>query len=238
MGNDCQPGCECKTGGAVNLRCYKCGADTGSPYAGICCTCDSIRQARLKCATEGCKLLRRDGGKSKYCPACAKVARANWRSMVADKAAERDARDDIFQHAWEEAEAAASLASAALVPTPMVVVEADLLGRPIPGAKRYEVSEGACGFAWVSVRPANSAFANWCKRTGKAKRRDYGGGLTIAWCPGGNTQSIERHDAAARAFADVLTEHLTAGGVLFYNRKLSDAENRGRLGIFAQSRMD
>lgn len=23
---------------------------------------------------------------------------------------------------------------------------------------------GACGFAWVSVRPANSPFVNWCKK--------------------------------------------------------------------------
>lgn len=221
MGNDCQPGCECKTGnfvgllGAVrremvpNLKCHRCGADTGSPYAGICCTCDSIRRARLACATAGCTNLRRDGGKSKYCPACGKVARANWRDMVANKAAERDARDDQFAAAWADAQKAARAAAEAATPAPMVVGDADLMGNPVPGGRRYVVEGGPCGFAWVKVRPANSAFANWAKRTGVAKGgRSYGGGLTVAWCPAGGTQSMARQEAAADAMAEVLRDTL------------------------------
>jgi hypothetical protein len=222
-----------------NLKCYKCKSDTGSPYVGVCLACHEAHAASLKCAAEGCKLLRRDGGKSKYCPACAKVARANWRDNVAASAAKREEQDALFARAWTAGEAAAATAALAAKPTPMVVyTPKDGNDAVIDTAKPvYYESDGACGFAWVKVRPANAAFANWCKRTGKANRgRDYDGGLTVSWCPAGGTQSMARHEAAARAMAETITEVLKFGGVPV--REGWKDERKGVVSIYSQSRMD
>jgi malate synthase len=62
-----------------------------------------------------------------------------------------------------------------------------------------------CGFAWIKIRPATSAFAKWLVKTGKA-RPAYGGGLSI-WISAHN-QSMERKEAHARAMAKVLSEKL------------------------------
>jgi len=69
----------------------------------------------------------------------------------------------------------------------------------------------ACGFAWVVVH--DRAFARWCAANSKegnsAARRFYGSKHhDTGWCfwkPGNfNGQSIEAHEAGARAFRDSL----------------------------------
>lgn len=66
-----------------------------------------------------------------------------------------------------------------------------------------------CGFAWVEIRPATLPFAKWCRKAGKAGGRfgdelAYNGGIHILWCPAGQVQSMDAHEAAARAAVQVL----------------------------------
>lgn len=108
-----------------------------------------------------------------------------------------------FKAAWDAAVAAGNAAAAAKVPQPMYVVErADPLNDNSPVVKAYApVMDGVCGFAWVSIRPANKPFARWLKKQGLAKPA-YGGGLQY-WVSAFN-QSMEKKEAFAYAMADSL----------------------------------
>lgn len=122
-----------------------------------------------------------------------------------------------FQNLYFEANRAGRIAGDACIPQPMVVVQGDLMGKPLPGAVREVVSGGVCGFAWIKVAPANCRFANWLKKQGLA-RAAYGGGVQIWVSLYG--QSMECKEAYAYAFADVLKAALP------------------EVSIYAQSRMD
>lgn len=78
-----------------------------------------------------------------------------------------------------------------------------------------------CGFAWVMVRPATGPFVNWCKKNGYGKRGGYeGGGGYGFWYTslhGIPTQSVSVHEAAAKAFAEVLK---AAGIGAYWNSRL------------------
>ena len=113
-----------------------------------------------------------------------------------------------FSEIYNRAHAAGMQALNTAQPSPMVVTEADVFGRPLANAVRHYVSEGACGFAWVRVRPGNCQFANWLKKTGLA-RKAYEGGVDIWVSEGG--QSVERKEAYARAFAKVIREENIPG---------------------------
>jgi hypothetical protein len=110
-----------------------------------------------------------------------------------------------FAEAWGKAHAAGMQAASTHRPTPMVV------GTPLSpfgggidySRETYIVSQGVCGFAWVVIRPANSAFARWAKKT-HGLRSGYGGGLHY-WI-GDFGQAYELKLAYARAFADTLRE--------------------------------
>jgi hypothetical protein len=104
--------------------------------------------------------------------------------------------DNILALAWEKG----SLAGIQAVPSPMHLVASDIWGRPLPGARVDVISEGPCGFAWVNIRPATSAFARWLKKHGHASAA-YGGGLTIRIHD--FNQSMERKEACAHAMAQV-----------------------------------
>jgi hypothetical protein len=82
-------------------------------------------------------------------------------------------------------------------PIPMVIC--DTTGKPLE-----LIDDGACGFAWVTVRPANSSFAIWAKKQG-IMRPMYGGGITY-WVRDFG-QSVDRKAAFAGAFAKVLREN-------------------------------
>ena len=100
-------------------------------------------------------------------------------------------------HLYAKAMAAGDAAYLAAIPEPMTVVG---------GGRTYHVSEGACGFAWVSV-PGNTAFGKWLKSEGLA-RPGYPTGLKIS--PPYMTQSYDRKIAWAIEVARVLA----AGGVV------------------------
>lgn len=106
---------------------------------------------------------------------------------------------------FERARAAAMAAGEAAIPRPMIVSEADgLSDRPKPGGQSWYVADGACGFAWVIVKPGNSPFANFLKKEDLASKDHYYGGVSI-WIREFN-QSVTRKEAAAYAMAKVLNE--------------------------------
>lgn len=112
-----------------------------------------------------------------------------------------------FQDIWEAAVAAGRAAGQASNPTPIHVVERqDPFDSTSPIKRDYGIySEGACGFAWINVKPGTSAFARWLKKEGYARRDSYYGGVTI-WISEYN-QSMERKEAHAKAMAKVFEEH-------------------------------
>ena len=67
----------------------------------------------------------------------------------------------------------------------------------------YEIADGVCGFAWVTVRPGTDPFARWL-RTNAGTHRGYHGGEEL-WVSGFG-QSYERKMAFARAYAKTLGE--------------------------------
>ena len=125
---------------------------------------------------------------------------------------------------WPElfrmADEAGDLESRLSKPTPMVVSEHE---NPFddnsPVNQSWYVSEGVCGFAWVVFKPATHSFVKWMKEQGHAGP-NYGGGYSV-WVRGYG-QSMQRKEAYARAFAEVLRQ----------------AFDEKKLRIYAQSRMD
>lgn len=109
-----------------------------------------------------------------------------------------------FSALWEKASAAGMVAGSAMVPRPMVVMEDGGFGRENEIRQAWIVNEGACGFAWVVVRPGNAPFANWAKKN-RGARAEYGGGCCVKWVSEFN-QSAERKERYAQAFARVLAE--------------------------------
>jgi len=116
----------------------------------------------------------------------------------------------------KEAEAAGWDAYENHTPTPMNVVQhSNPLDDNSPVVQSWHVSEGACGFAWITV-PGNTWFIRELKKFGKASadincwdsdvvfKPAYRGGYQY-WVGGG--QSIERKEAFARAFSDVLSKY-------------------------------
>jgi hypothetical protein len=111
-----------------------------------------------------------------------------------------------FKELYEKAKAAGMAAGEAAKPVMMVVRGEDILinGEPISPGKVWYEPEGACGFAWVKVRPGNSSFAKWLKAEGIVRGKAYSGGVDI-WI-GEFNQSMARKAACAGAMARVLSE--------------------------------
>lgn len=108
-----------------------------------------------------------------------------------------------FQTLLETAYQAGRKAGADCAPHPMLVATAGADGRIDYSKPIYHVDDGACGFAWVKIRPATTPFARWLKKNGYA-RSSWAGGLDIWISEFG--QSVDRKYAMARAMANVLTE--------------------------------
>lgn len=156
-------------------------------------------------------------GNSKYCNTHRAEARKAWVERVKADAAAREQRAEGFQELWDKASAAGNAAAEKTVPVPMVVAQrANMLDDSSPVVKTWDVPSGVCGFAWVTVRPGNSAFANWLKKKGYGKPDSYAGGVTV-WCPL-STQSMEIKSAWAHAVAEVLR----GAGVKAYGRDRMD----------------
>lgn len=115
-----------------------------------------------------------------------------------------------FAALYAEADAAGKAAAEAAVPTPIVVGSetSPFSGQIDYTQPTYFVSEGLCGFAWVSFK-GNTAWGRWAKKAGVA-RPAYGGGLQV-WVSGYG-QSVTRKEAYAAAFAGVLQ----AAGITAY----------------------
>ncbi len=103
------------------------------------------------------------------------------------------------------ATAAGNAAADAAVPTPMVVGHASTpWGNEIDRTKpTYYVADGPCGYAWACLK-GNTPFGKWAIKMGIA-RRGYPSGLSIY--PTLMTQSIQRKEAWASAYAQVLRDH-------------------------------
>lgn len=69
--------------------------------------------------------------------------------------------------------------------------------------KSWYVPDGVCGFAWVEF-PGNTAWGRWTKEA-KVARPHYPKGLCI-WVSDYN-QSMQRKEAYARGYAEVLRQH-------------------------------
>ena len=126
------------------------------------------------------------------------------------------AKEQVFQTLYNAAHAKGMEAGMGSNPTPMVVQQrANPLNDNSPVVQQYFVSEGACGFAWIVVKPGTSAFARWLTKKGYA-RKHYHGGVSI-WV-GEFNQSIDRKEAYAAAFAEVLRN----GGITAYSDSRMD----------------
>ena len=96
---------------------------------------------------------------------------------------------------FDAAQTAGRQAGANKVPRAMVVRD---------GAYVYEpILDGVCGFAWVVVKPGNSAFAKWLVKSGHASKH-YAGGVCV-WIRDYN-QSMEKKEAHAHAMAKVFSD--------------------------------
>lgn len=108
---------------------------------------------------------------------------------------------------YKLADIAGKAAADKCCPTPMIVVQrANPFDDNSPIIKQYEpVMGGCCGFAWVNVKPGNSRFANWLKKTGRGRADSYYGGVTIWISDYG--QSMNLKESYAYAFAKVLSDN-------------------------------
>jgi hypothetical protein len=108
----------------------------------------------------------------------------------------RASRYAEFQALADRAREAGLQAGIEASPVPMHVID-ELRGQ------LWRVDDGACGFAWVKVKPANSSFAIWAKARGLMSPA-YGGGVDYWVTEFG--QSVARKEAFANAYAAVLRE--------------------------------
>jgi len=89
--------------------------------------------------------------------------------------------------------------------TPMVVQQRE---NPLDDDSRlvrqYFVSDGVCGFASVTVKPANSKFAKFLVANGLG-RKSFNGGVSMSIRD--FNQSLQKKEAYAHAFASVLNDY-------------------------------
>ena len=109
-----------------------------------------------------------------------------------------------FNTLYEQAHKAGLLAGAHAKPIPMVVgTPTTLFGNDLDYTKKtYYVADGVCGFAWVAVKPRNSAFGKWLVANNKGWSSEYDRAIQI-WVQEFG-QSLERKAKYAAAFADVI----------------------------------
>jgi hypothetical protein len=116
-----------------------------------------------------------------------------------------EVKKDNWQELWDRAYAAGIAAAEATNPTPMVVSQhANPLDDSSPVTRQYFVPQGACGFAWIIIRPGNSKFANWIKKNHLGRPDSYYGGVNI-WI-GEHSQSHAKKYAHACAMAKVFND--------------------------------
>ena len=144
------------------------------------------------CASDGCSAY--SVGKSKYCGPHRAAARTAHFERVNAQKVERENRYARFAAIVLTAHSAGQAAAAVARPVPMVV----------KGYESSPVMDGACGFAWVTVRPGNCSFAIWAKKN-MGWSKAYRGGVQL-WISAFN-QSITLKNAYAHAYAQVLQDN-------------------------------
>ena len=115
--------------------------------------------------------------------------------------------NEIPATVYADAHAQGVKAGNACSPTPMIVgTPTTPLGNDIDYEKDvHYVSDGACGFAWVNIKPARGKFVKFLKDNNIGRKDSYYGGYTV-WVSGFG-QSLDRKTAYAQAFASVLKEN-------------------------------
>ena len=126
------------------------------------------------------------------------------RDKIRNAKALKESKNRKFSELWARADIAGSAAVDETVPVPMVVEEhANQLDDNSPIVRQWHVPDGPCGFAWINIKPGNSAFANWLKTEGIARKDHYYGGVTIWIRKYG--QSVQLKEKYATAAAQVLS---------------------------------
>jgi hypothetical protein len=163
-----------------------------------------IRSKKMKC--KYCE--KETVGKSKYCPEHKVIARNKFIEMISKQKEEKDNDYQLFQDAWDEALKAGHKAATECEVVPMVVQQhKNMLDDNSPVEQSWVVEGGVCGFAWLSIKPGNSRFANWAKKNIEGCRSDsYEGGVCY-WIHDYG-QSMTRKESFARAMSKVLRERL------------------------------
>lgn len=100
-----------------------------------------------------------------------------------------------FEELYMQACVAGTNAVNAMQVTPMVVSG---------HGRQYYVEDGACGFAWVVIKPANSAFCKYLRSINVGSKRIYEPGYMI-WISQ-YQQSVQKKETYAYAFAKVLQD--------------------------------
>jgi len=141
--------------------------------------------------------------------ASASAIRALELKLIDEKIAyekeQRQARYADYESWLAEAHEAGMKAVQALNVVPMLVqAHSNPLDDSSPVVQSYFVGDGVCGFAWITVRPANSSFGLYVKKNHGWKSA-YGGGIQ-KWVSDFN-QSMQKKYAYASAFAQVLNSH-------------------------------
>ena len=135
----------------------------------------------------------------------ATIRYATLREKIAAESVIRSSRNVDFARWIVEAHAAGIAAGNGAAVVPMVVSEHEnMMDDNSPVRKQWFVGDGVCGFAWVTVRPGNCAFALWAKKN-DGWRSAYGGG-TQKWIHEFG-QSMQRKEDYAYAYAAVLAAH-------------------------------
>ena len=126
----------------------------------------------------------------------------------AKKANRATLQNNIFEEIHKKADAAARKAVSEMDVKPMVVgYETSFMSGVIdPNKKTYFVEGGPCGFAWVNIKPANSAFAKFLMSKGKVSKDNYRGGVTLWVSDYG--QSEQRKACYAHVYAEVIEKEI------------------------------
>jgi hypothetical protein len=127
--------------------------------------------------------------------------------IAADKVARLARYNDFNLWLKEAHEAGLAAGNFAATVTMVVVQRENPFDDTSAVTKRWEVPDGPCGFAWVSVRPATSSFAKYVKKEhpNEWNVSSYSGGVRKSVHEFG--QSVQRKSAYARAYAAVLNSH-------------------------------
>lgn len=108
-----------------------------------------------------------------------------------------------YEEIYSEACLAGRTAVADMQVQPMIVTQhSNPLDDSSKIVRQYYVEDGACGFAWVKIRPARGKFVKWLKDNRIGRPNSYEGGYDISISD--YNQSLQKKETYANAFAKVL----------------------------------